>query len=319
MGRLIGERLFQIVKAADFADIQVPLHNPAWRSFTAEASLLQGEREMDKRISDYLFYIPDRKLKEFGCFVWNWLYLEKHPDYTHDFFRYRLLDCGFNGIEGKSVSLDMPFLSGLSFILNKHNPKEEKGISQQLANYNKTNDIKFLERSPCLSDHESAEARAVLEKQQKTVERARMQKPVFYSIGDENTITYEAKPIDFCFAPHCLSKFREWLKVKYLDLADLNKEWDRNFASWDDVLPITKEQALQTGNYASWCDHRHFMQDVFTYAYTKQIDAVHELDPDVPVGPCGTRPLGAYTGIEKNFMPIPIEMQCAGRWNRSGF
>ncbi len=298
MGRVIGENSFPVKKQANYAEVQIPLHNPIWRSFVAEASLYQGKREMDKRVSGYVFYIPDRKLKEFGCFVWNWKYLEKHPDYTHDYIRRRLLECGFNGIEGRSRSLDMQVLTGLPFLANKHNHKVAERVAKQLMDYNRTGDSKFLVRNPCLTNSEGKELKKVLKKQRKIVENVYKQRPVLYHIGDENTLTHEAKPIDFCFAPQCLSEFRTWLKNKYATLDALNCEWSSSFKSWNDVLPMTKEQALKCGNYASWCDHRHFMQDVFTGAYVRQIKALRQVDPGALVGACGTRPMGAYTGID---------------------
>ena len=298
MGRVIGDDSVPIKKQAAFTDIQIPLHNPIWRSFVAKVSIYQGRIEMDKRTSEYVFYIPDRKLKEFACFVWNWKNIERHPDYVQDSFIRRLLDCGFNGIESRTGSLDMQILTGLKFIANKHDHRIAKKMAKQQAEYLRTGNSMLLKRTPCFSDPSGNEFKRVIQAQQKIVENVYKQKPVLYQVGDENTVTQEAMPVDYCFSPKCLAKFRIWLKKQYSSLSALNAEWNSNFTSWNKVVPMTKEQALKAGNYASWCDHRHYMQDAFTGAYKYQINALLKLDSGAPVGACGTRPMGAYTGID---------------------
>lgn len=44
-----------------------------------------------------------------------------------------------------------------------------------------------------------------------------------------------------CYCHNCESKFKQWLKVKYNTIANLNGSWNRNYLSFDDVeLPKTR-------------------------------------------------------------------------------
>jgi beta-galactosidase len=44
------------------------------------------------------------------------------------------------------------------------------------------------------------------------------------------------RPI-YCYCPHTVRKFREWLKAKYDSIEKLNEAWHRNFTSFDEVEP----------------------------------------------------------------------------------
>ena len=83
---------------------------------------------------------------------------------------------------------------------------------------------------------------------QQCVNRAGKYCPFLYSIGDENSLTSYTRPLDICFSPYCLSKFREWLKREYGNLDNLNKCWETNFSSWDEVKPFTTKEILKRKN-----------------------------------------------------------------------
>jgi beta-galactosidase len=44
------------------------------------------------------------------------------------------------------------------------------------------------------------------------------------------------RPI-YCYCPHTVRRFREWLKAKYDSIEKLNEAWHRSFASFDEVEP----------------------------------------------------------------------------------
>lgn len=296
VGRVLGKTLpLPVPRTEPELTVQVPISNPVWRSFRAEATLKAGNRVMDMAISKPLYYIPDRETDDFSYFLWNWNHIESHPDYVHFFFYRRLLDCGINGIEGY-YSLDYPILQGLSFLGSKHSHLFQAAGQNQDALYHKTKDTKYLTRSPCLSD--PGAVRTNNQKNEKKLGQMLPQKPIGYFFGDEDTLAYEGKPLDLCFSEHCLRAFRGWLKREYGTLAALNGEWDAAFRSWEDVLPMTKEQVHDRGNYSPWADHRHFMQDAWTSAYAGCRDWLLARDPQAKVGACGTRPLAAYSGID---------------------
>ncbi|MCY3833529.1 MAG: beta-galactosidase [Chloroflexi bacterium] len=67
-----------------------------------------------------------------------------------------------------------------------------------------------------------------------------------------------AGKLGFCYCPHTLARFREWLRGKYKTLAQLNATWQINYASWDEVEPPRREEPL-----APFIDWRYFMDDVY--------------------------------------------------------
>ena len=68
----------------------------------------------------------------------------------------------------------------------------------------------------------------------------------------------EAGKLGFCYCPHTLARFREWLREKYGTLAALNATWQLNHAHWDEVEPPRREEPL-----APFIDWRYFMDDVY--------------------------------------------------------
>ncbi len=67
-----------------------------------------------------------------------------------------------------------------------------------------------------------------------------------------------AGKLGFCYCPHTLARFREWLQEKYGSLAALNATWQINYADWDEVEPPRREEPL-----APFIDWRYFMDDVY--------------------------------------------------------
>ena len=55
----------------------------------------------------------------------------------------------------------------------------------------------------------------------------------YYFVGDEGSLGSYADPVDFCFGPHTLARFRGWLQERYGSLEALNRSWTSDFAAWD--------------------------------------------------------------------------------------
>ena len=99
--------------------------------------------------------------------------------------------------------------------------------------------------------------------------------------GDESF--YALNP-DSCWSDTCLSAFREYLKTRYPDITSLNKEWKTDYKNWDEVMPLTFEEALNTGNYAPWIEHRLAQQYVFARLYNYTGKALSVNDPGARIG-----------------------------------
>ena len=67
-----------------------------------------------------------------------------------------------------------------------------------------------------------------------------------------------AGKLGFCFCPHTLARFREWLREKYDSLEALNATWQINCSEWKEVEPPRREEPL-----APFIDWRFFMDDVY--------------------------------------------------------
>ena len=84
-----------------------------------------------------------------------------------------------------------------------------------------------------------------------------------------------AGKLGFCYCPHTLARFRQWLREKHGSLSALNAAWQINYAHWDEVEPPRREEPL-----APYIDWRYFMDDVYmARALGFKTRALRENDP----------------------------------------
>jgi hypothetical protein len=114
-------------------------------------------------------------------------------------------------------------------------------------------------------------------------------RPFFYDLSDESGVADLVSYWDFDFSDHSLAAMRPWLMERYGTLAALNREWERDFATWDLVMPDTTREAMRrTGdNFAAWSDHKEWMDVAYARAIRMGVDAVRSVDPDAYVGIAG--------------------------------
>lgn len=85
----------------------------------------------------------------------------------------------------------------------------------------------------------------------------------------------EAGKTGFCYCPHTLERFREWLRERYGSLAALNAAWQLNHAHWQDVEPPRRQEPV-----APFIDWRYFMDDVgMTHNLAFKTAALRAHDP----------------------------------------
>ncbi len=162
--------------------------------------------------------------------------------------------------------------------------------------YRRTGDTKFLARSPSFHDREYMKRlRSIVYAVTRGKARYNMD---YYFVGDEGSLTSYADPYDFDWGKDALSAFRSWLQGVYGSVEALNREWKSSFKVWGDVLPFTTEQAVKSGNFPPWADHRTFMEASFADAYRKVREAVVAGDPGGHIAVSGTQVTTAYNGCD---------------------
>jgi len=162
--------------------------------------------------------------------------------------------------------------------------------------YRRTGDKRFLVRRPELDD---PAVLRILRDVSRTAARAKaMYGMDYYFVGDEGSLGSYADPVDFCFGKHTLASFRRWLQAGYGSLDALNASWKSAFASWDDVVPLTTDEARSSGRYAPWADHRAYMETSFANAYATVREAVTEGDPAGHIALSGTQVTTPWNGCD---------------------
>lgn len=133
--------------------------------------------------------------------------------------------------------------------------------------------------------------------------------PVAYYCGDE---------IDYGGGdelPGRIIEFRKFLQARYKTIAALNKQWDTNYASFDEIYPIARketladsekgklilqkdyfEQVKATGNYSRWLDQWLSNYKAFADMARNPRRVIKSFDPHARVGvDCPMWPM-AYSG-----------------------
>ncbi|HHN46528.1 MAG TPA: hypothetical protein ENN09_03725 [Planctomycetes bacterium] len=161
-------------------------------------------------------------------------------------------------------------------------------FGRQKQAWEQTKDKRHLARVPCLSEPAS------FDKSRENIERraaARVKYSIAgWSLGEESSLTSYREAIDFCHSPACILGFQNAMKGRYAEeLESLNRHWGTSFASWNDVAPMTLEEAKSHGSPAPWLLHRLFMDEVWCAHIAYSRDLIHKIDPQAVVGTTGTQ------------------------------
>jgi Beta-galactosidase trimerisation domain/Beta-galactosidase len=170
-----------------------------------------------------------------------------------------------------------------------------KAYLEQKALYLKTHDTKYLIRQPDLSSAEWLDK--LREDIVDSMKEDEPYAPLAYYLADESSLTSYGDPLDFSWSQPTLAAFRVWLRGQYSTLKALNKEWEMDYKSWDDVMPLTTSEAQAKGNYAGWMDHRTFMEQVFARALQVAAETVKAQDPGGLPSISGTQAPGPSNAV----------------------
>ncbi|MGH9432467.1 MAG: beta-galactosidase trimerization domain-containing protein, partial [Terriglobia bacterium] len=166
---------------------------------------------------------------------------------------------------------------------------------EQKDNYLRSHDTQYLIRQPDLSSHawlDTLRGDIIT-----SVQKHMPYRPLAYYLADESSLTAYSDPLDFSWSRPTLEALRQWLKGQYSSLDALNKEWETDFKTWDEVMPLTTEQAQAKGDYAGWMDHRTFMEQVFAHAVDVAAETVKAEDPGGLPSISGTQAPGPSNAV----------------------
>src|SRR5690606_1066829 len=140
-------------------------------------------------------------------------------------------------------------------------------------------DPRAFRREPSLSD--PAWLKTIRERLAAAVDMHGPYRPLFYNLADEPGIAQTAAFWDFDLSEWSLKGMRDWLREEYGNLAALNRQWGTDFATWDDVVPMTTDEAVgrRDENFSAWADFKAWMDVAFARAIRAGTDAVHDADP----------------------------------------
>lgn len=161
-------------------------------------------------------------------------------------------------------------------------------FAEKSAKYPQTKDKALLVREPCLND---PEYRSKLSDalRDRVREAAKVGLSYDYCMGDEMSLTHYTQYYDYCFSDYTLAAFREWLKHEYPGVEDLNRAWGTDYASWDQVMPMTLDEVRGRANAAPWAEFRTFMNDNLADFYAFVQKTIREVDLEAKCGLSGTQ------------------------------
>ena len=141
-------------------------------------------------------------------------------------------------------------------------------------------DLAAFVREPSLSDPEWL--KRIQDRLTRDVRALRPYRPLYYSLSDEPGIGDLSAYWDFDFSGPSLAAMRDWLKDGYRSLAALNEQWGTNFSEWEQVIPMTTDEAMQRSdqNFSAWADFKEWMDVAFARALKNGTDAIHTAAPD---------------------------------------
>ena len=127
-----------------------------------------------------------------------------------------------------------------------------------------------------------------------------------YAFDDEISLGSYVIPCDVDSHPLSLDWFRNWLRNKYQTIHSLNRSWNTDFKSFDEVMPKSFEEIrrkaqkppLSEWNLAPWMEFRQFMDFQFAQVLAELTRYTNSIDPNTPAGFVGAQGPGPWGGYD---------------------
>lgn len=173
-------------------------------------------------------------------------------------------------------------------------------------------DTKSGVRVPCLTDPEVLkQCDSVIARQVDSIRKFGIRD---FVLGDEMYL--DTRPGTDCISPTCQAGFREYLKARYKDLAELNSEWGTGFADWTDVrrMTLSEIKKRKDGRHGPWVDHRIYRAKVLDDFIVYLKAELRKIVPDARIGLSGMGEADAFSGVDWYRLAQTCDyMQCYGQ------
>jgi hypothetical protein len=116
---------------------------------------------------------------------------------------------------------------------------------------------------------------------------------------------------NYCHSPTCLAGFRDFLKKEYGTVQALNKSWNTQHASWDDVVPPTYEETQKSGLWERWTDHRRWIETEVADFFGFCVERARKTYPQARFGFSGTPNAGSFNGYDWTKLCRTMNIICA--------
>ncbi len=301
-------------KATGTASFQVPVGQPFATVLKARVTAMRGGRPLSVAEADAITLpqkFADRAWDDWESCVWGTPAGAYDRDYMIPLRARVFKEYGFTTVLASAqwafeTEFDSAVRAGFQIMpmnvsfgalnVGHKAPKGKIPFDVARTEYQKTRDKKYLVRPTCLNA--PADLKDTADKLRKLAEFCGWLEPVGYNLGDEMGTTHYVTPFDYDFGEHCLGVFRDWLKECYKTLDALNRMWETNFASWEQVMPMTALEVKDRRNFAPWADHREFMDWTFAGFFKWVRHTLREKDPRAGVGMSGSQAAEAYGGYD---------------------
>jgi len=116
--------------------------------------------------------------------------------------------------------------------------------------------------------------------------------------------------VQFCFCPYTREYFRDWLKVKYESLENLNQAWYRNFGSWEDVDPPRFGTILSYTDFIDWKNFIYYKLAAdlgMRYSAVRRGDTTHVITSHAAVPSVFYTPYNGYGATDDFLMAEKVD------------
>ncbi|MDD2708228.1 MAG: beta-galactosidase trimerization domain-containing protein [Verrucomicrobiae bacterium] len=139
-------------------------------------------------------------------------------------------------------------------------------------------------RQPCLSD--PTYRKELADCLTKTAEKERKFSATEFSMGDECSFAPPGSGscYELCFCSACVAVFHKFLANEYQTVEAMNREYGTPYKSFDEVRPVTLEEAKKKQLEPLWVDFRRHCENTWAEIYAYGADAVNKIVPEAKTG-----------------------------------